>query len=403
MMRSAVRGLAIMFWLLAVLMLGALVVASLFRPEIKLQNNDPAIGAAMLGMTTVGALVAMRKPQQPLGWLLLVIGFSAMLAGFSQGYADWAAGLGSTLVPGFTLMAWLAQWTWILALGLLLSFFLLLYPTGHLPTGRWRLVAWLEGFWLGAFVIFMAFSPGDSSTPNPLGLSALEDFPFTPIFQVGAPLVTLVSTTAMVVRYRRDASGERQQIKWLLYPVALLIAAAALEAVAPAFGLSQSLSYVKLIDLSFSFIYLLFPIVIAVAILRYRLFDINVIIRKTLVYTVVTGLLALIYFGSIVLLQAVFEALSGQQTPFSIVISTLLIAALFTPLRRRVQEFIDRRFYRRKYNAERALATFAIIARDEMGMEPLAGALWQLVDAALQPEQMSIWLVKREPLGRNES
>jgi hypothetical protein len=133
-------------------------------------------------------------------------------------------------------------------------------------------------------------------------------------------------------------------------------------------------------------------IMLAIAITRYRLFDIDIIIRKTLVYAVLTGLLGLVYFGVIVVLQSIFEAASGQQSPIIIVISTLVIAALFAPLRRRVQEFIDRRFYRRKYDAQKTLAAFAEFVRDETDMEALTAELQRVVGETMQPERATIWL-----------
>ncbi len=144
----------------------------------------------------------------------------------------------------------------------------------------------------------------------------------------------------------------------------------------------------------------LLPLAIGISILRYRLFDIDVIIRRTLQYTLLISLLALTYFGSIVLLQNLF--FSNQQSEIAIVLSTLAIVALFNPLRRRVQDFIDRRFFRKKYNAEQALAQFAVTARDEVDMDKLAAALIGVVQETMQPESVSLWLVQEKKGGKRE-
>jgi hypothetical protein len=137
---------------------------------------------------------------------------------------------------------------------------------------------------------------------------------------------------------------------------------------------------------------LLLPVCLAIAIIRYRLFDIDIIIRRTLVYTVVTALLALVFYGSVLLLQRMFTGLTGQQSPVAIVASTLIIAALFSPLRRRIQDFVDRRFYRRKYDAQQVLARFGAVARSETDLNALTAAQVRVVEETLQPQMVGVWL-----------
>jgi hypothetical protein len=180
---------------------------------------------------------------------------------------------------------------------------------------------------------------------------------------------------------------KREQIKWLLFAAGLFVVV-----YVPGLVLSPEGTVDVISNLLLPLGLIGFPIAITIAILRHNLWDINVIIRKTAVYTVLTALLALVYFGVIIVLQSTFEAVSGEQSAISIVISTLVIAALFAPLRRRVQDFIDRRFYRRRYDAEQTLAAFSQFVRDETDMEALMAELLRVTGETMQPKQLSVWL-----------
>jgi hypothetical protein len=251
------------------------------------------------------------------------------------------------------------------------------------------------GMWLFFLLISLFGDPitptsGQWSLPNPIGFipEAVAEGPFMIVW--GAGLLTMVSASvaSLFVRYRRGKIRERLQIQWLLYAGALFVvvygATFVLSGAGSEFdGLMNLLLLLSIITL---------PVAIAIAILRYRLYDIDLIIRRTLQYTVLTGMLVTVYFGSVVLLQSLVENLTGEQSPFVIVISTLGIAALFNPLRHRIQEFIDRRFYRKKYNAEQTLAHFAEVARDEVDMDKLTAVLLGVVEESMQPESVSLWL-----------
>jgi hypothetical protein len=271
---------------------------------------------------------------------------------------------------------------------------MLLFPTGKPPTPRWRWVLY-GGLFMAGFLIFIAtFAPilslvddPDWAIANPIGFLPTDfEFPDA-LWAAGLVILTLSCVASLIVRYRRARGVERQQMKWLFYACGLFGVLYLLD------GSDWPTPFLNdLWNIIFTLSIMAIPTAIAVAILRYRLYDIDVIIRKTLIYSVVTGLLALVYLGLVVLLQEVFAQLSGEQSPIAIVISTLVIAALFVPLRRRVQDVIDRRFYRSKYDAAQALATFSKTARDEVDLERLATTLVGLVHETMQPEQVTLWL-----------
>jgi hypothetical protein len=218
---------------------------------------------------------------------------------------------------------------------------------------------------------------------NPFAIAGSEQF-FESLFSLSTVFlgIGLVgSLVAVVVRFLRSRGIERMQMKWLVYT--------AIVGFIPLFILPSD-SPVQ--QLTFRLMPVALAAAITIAILRYQLFDIDVIIRKTVIYAVLTVLLALVYFGVVILLQSIFEAVSGEQSAISIVISTLIIAALFAPLRRRVQDFIDRRFYRRRYDAEKTLAAFAEFVRDETEMEALTAELLRVTEETMQPEQATLWL-----------
>jgi len=218
------------------------------------------------------------------------------------------------------------------------------------------------------------------------------DGPATVLLIVEAVLIFAAAGTAVFQVFRRSHDRvARAQVSWVALGIALSLGGTLLF---------YLLNWFQLINLDTNIFWAILswpvslglPVSFAIAILRYRLFDINVIIRKTLVYAVLSGLLALVYFGSVVLLQTIFESVAQERSPFIIVVSTLLIAALFAPLRQRVQAFIDRRFYRQKYDAQQILAQFAQTARDEVEMDVLQAELLRVVQETLQPEGMSLWL-----------
>ena len=339
---------------------------------------------ALTASALVGGLVASRRPENPVGWFFLGGAACFSLTGVATEYV--ALGL-----AGGWAMAWLMSWLWVPGVMLLLCFVPLYFPDGRLVSPRWRwLVRFAFVFTVGA-VVFSALRPGEiqqEGVVNPLGveglrpfLGLLDTFVFGPYFAL-----LFASAASLVVRFRRSGRVERQQIKWLaLAAVAIpmwFLTNAPVQAAAPNLFL--------VLD---SFVFsAMIPIAAGVAILRYRLYDIDRIINRALVYAALTASLALVYFGSVVGLQYVFRSLGGGESSLAVVASTLLIAALFNPLRRRVQNFIDRRFYRKKYDAKETLLGFGARLRDETDLEALSGDLVGVVQETMEPEHASLWL-----------
>jgi len=284
-------------------------------------------------------------------------------------------------------MLWLQGWLWMLFVGLIV-FLLLLFPTGRLPSSRWRPFVWVSVAVISAAVIWSsAISPdvGFNAPPSPVQLSVL--------------LLGGVAAGSVIVG-RRNASGvERQQIKLLLYVAPIFFIASGLHVGFYYFWLTERSWGLWISYLLVTIGGLSGPIAIGIAILRYRLYEIDIIINRTLVYGSLTGTLVALYFGGIVVLQRLFVLLTGQQSTLAVVASTLLIAALFTPLRRHIQSFIDRSFYRSKYDAAKTLEGFSSKLRDETDLDALSHDLVGVVRETMQPAHVSVWLRPKTPKG----
>jgi hypothetical protein len=361
-------------------------------------DSAPILGdlGGMLALAA-GALIVSRRPSNPIAWLLVI---SPLLLGFggdgnlAYQYAIFVTATRPGALPAGNWVLWIGIIAQIIGFYPLVSFLLLLFPNGQLLSPRWRPVAWAAGIYLVISALLQAFSPlpmqaGELQIPNPLGIEGLGSL----ARWGGASLpillgVALLGILSLFLRFRRAHGDERQQLKWFFFG-ALMIPLAVLLGV---LGTMMSLTWVLdlgLWQLSVAGI----PIAIGIALLKYRLYDIDLIIRRTLIYTVLTILLVLVYLGSVALLGQAFAALSGQrESEIVIVVSTLGIAALFAPLHRRVQDIIDRRFYRRKYDAQQVLARFGAAARDETDLGGLTNELAGVVYETVQLESLSLWL-----------
>ncbi len=365
-----------------------------------------------LAFPVVGALIASRRPNNPIGWICLAVGILWMFANLTSGYGTYGllvARPGS--VPFPAAIGSLGEWMWAPALGLLGTYLILLFPDGRLPSRRWRPLAWFSG----AVIISVSLTnalrsgrlPGLGGVPNPFGL---EEYPWmadlTQAVSLLLPLCFLASALSLVLRFLRSGGEQREQVKWIAF-AASFVGLVALITVVSTFRFApesletagtqplwlELLQDVELLSLAGV------PVAVGFAILKHRLYDIDVVINRTLVYGSLTAMLAAVYFGGVATIQALFRTLTSQeqQPQLAIVISTLVIAALFNPLRRRIQSFVDRRFYRRKYDAAKTLEAFSAKLRDETDLEALNAELVGVVRETMQPAHVSLWLRPETP------
>jgi hypothetical protein len=361
----------------------------------RVQLPGPFSGVVLgLGYATLGLVIVRHRPRHIIGWLFLLMALPAALALFAEQYALFSvfARSGGPL-PGMALMAWLSGWLGYLMFPVGVALPCMLFPDGRLISRRWRAVLWLAilasvavslsaATQPGRITVYTTVSPIRLPVTNPLGV---EHGTFLSILDNAWLLATVTlfaSLSAPFFRYRGATGLERQQIKWFAFGAMLTLLLSPLAFSGP--------NWVG--NLVVSMAILLVPVATALAILRYRLYDIDLIIRRTLVYTILTAILGALYLVTVIGLQELLQRVTGQRSPAAVVASTLLIAALFTPLRRRVQNLIDRRFFRRKYNAEQTLADFARFARDEVELERLAAELLRVTVEAMQPERVTLWL-----------
>jgi hypothetical protein len=342
---------------------------------------------------TVGAIVASRRPENPVGWLLCLSGVAVGASTFISQYAIYALLARPGSLPAGEASAWIASWSLPLIIGLQVSY-LTLFPTGRLPSKRWRPVAWLIVAVVVAAVISSALASDaymGSLGPirNPLAIDGFSEV-YKAVSSTMFPLLYVVAASSLFVRLRHATGVERQQLKWLAYAAAGFALGVILVL------LSGVIDAPAWFDRAANALFLLTSegiiVAIGIAILRYRLYEIDFLINRTLVYGPLTVALVSLYFGGVVLLQSLFVGLTGEKSTLAVVASTLLIAALFNPMRRRIQSFIDRRFYRRKYDAAKTLEGFSMKLRDETDLDALRGDLEGVVRETMQPAHLSLWL-----------
>jgi hypothetical protein len=350
-----------------------------------------------VGLLVLGALVVSRQPTNPIGWIFTGAGLAVSLQFVADMYVTLSL-RDHVSLPGATYAAWWENLTQGPVIFGLFATLFLLFPNGRVVSARWRPILWLVGLATGVTAVAYGLKPGPLSTiqysvQNPFGVSlGAVDAALTLGF--AAVLAgMLLSAVSLVVRFRRSRGEERQQLKWVVWAGAL---AAMLLATGPFFWFGPipvPLSNI-LWNGAFFLAIILIPVSIGVAMLRYRLYDVDLLINRTLVYGSLTVSLGAVYLAGVVALQALARAITGQSSDIAVAVVTLTVAALFSPWRRRLQTLIDRRFYRRKYDAARTLATFSSRLRDEVDLDALSRELVSVLVETVQPADLAIWLLE---------
>ena len=356
------------------------------------QTNQAMLLLGFSAFMVVGALIVAHRPGNAIGWIFSAIALLAFTGQLANEYATYAYVTRPGSLPGAILAAWYASWSWFVVVALALVFTPLLFPTGRLLSPRWRPVAWLAGVTTVALTVLGALQAnldlvGDQVIANPIGIAAVEN---PEVSAVGAGLLILlvlviaVAFASLVIRFRRSRGAERQQLKWFTYAGALL-PLALLDDYLPA----------PVGDLVFGVVIVFLPVAAGIAILRYRLYDIDRLINRTLVYGLLTALLAGVYGGAVLILGQAFGGVGGDPPSWAVAGATLAVAALIQPARRRIQTVVDRRFNRRKFDAAKTVEAFSARLRDEVDLEALSAELLAVVEQTIQPARASLWLRSR--------
>jgi hypothetical protein len=389
--RTATR-LGWSLFVLSVLLALAALVLNLGRPQhadLAGTSGELLLQLALLLFGWFGALIVSRQPNHPIGWVLCAFGFMTALGSFVGEYAIYGLISHPGAAPGAGALAWFTFWGDGIALALLAAL-LVLFPSGRPPSPHWRWVLWLAG--IGTVLAIV----GALGSWPLRGVTLLQVHPPEPggvlgmVYTVGswAPVVAVLAAVAsLAVRFRQARGAERRQLKWLAYAGVLVVLCFFVPAaVADAFG-SELVG-----DLVFAALLSPVPVAVGVAILKHRLYDIDRLINRTLVYGALTALLAGVYAGVVLVLGQLFGGVSGNPPSWAVAGATLAAAALFQPARRRIQQLVDRRFNRRKYDAAQTVEAFSARLRDEIDLDTLSAELLAVVDQTMQPRAASLWL-----------
>jgi hypothetical protein len=378
--------------MLAVFIVSVVFATILAVADGSFQQDPASFGLFVLGFgafMVVGALVVAHRPRNPIGWIFSAIALLAFTGGVAGEYATYALVTRPGSLPGATLAAWYAAWPWYPTLALALLFTPLLFPTGRLLSPRWRPVAWLAGVATAVFTVLAALQAElelgrDQVIANPFGVAGVENPEESAVGVALLDLVILLGVVAfvsLVIRFRRSRGEERQQLKWFTYAAALVPLALLGDALPAPLG-----------NIVFTVPIVFLPVAAGIAILRYRLYDIDRLINRTLVYGLLTALLGAVYVGAVLVLGQLFGGVAGNPPSWAVAGATLAVAALFQPARRRIQRAVDRRFNRRRYDAAKTVEAFSARLCDEIELDTLSAELLAVVDQTVQPAKASLWL-----------
>lgn len=383
-------------WVLLAVTAGCASVAAIMPSEDWPLGAIGAVGSTLIFITALGALLVDRRPEHPIGWILVAIGFLLGAGLVATQYAERALVTDPGSLPGGAIAAWLQAWLWTPIIGAL-PLLILLFPTGKPPSRRWRPVGWATLVLTASILVTTALRPGDYETfpgiTNPLGLGPME--PLARIVeQVAFPaivLFALAALTSMVIRFRRSVGTERQQLKWFVYAVA---AGAGLTLMNPITWLfTEDAHFVVSVVLGFVFPLiglLLLPVGITVAILRFRLYDIDRLVTRTVSYAALTVVLAGVYILAVLIPTALLG--TTQRPDWVVAAGTLAVAGAFGPVRRRVQTRVDRRFNRGRYDAEATIGSFTSRLREQTDIDALGVELRDVVARTMHPQHVSLWM-----------
>jgi hypothetical protein len=380
-------------WAVALVTVALVVLSVALRPSqewrLTMEFVSRAVGNSLfiLACSVVGLLIVSRRPGNVVGWIFALVALALAAGEVAGGYA-------TRSLPGAAWVALLPDLLWLVATPLGVALLLLVFPTGRLPGRRWRPVVWATVAATAAAVVGTALTPGPVELfpqfQNPLGLAGAG-----PVLEVIVQVAFVVLTAGvfaaagtLIVRWRRARGVERQQLKWLAYAAAMLVLAQV-----GALLLPRALFLVVTTVAT-----LLFPAATGIAVVRYRLYEVDRLINRTLVYGTVTALLGLVYAAGVFGLGGLLNP-AGEQSALAVAASTLAVAALFQPARRRVQQGVDRRFNRRRYDAAKTIEAFSARLREEIDLDTLSAELLAVVNQTMEPTRASLWL--RPPVNRS--
>jgi hypothetical protein len=354
-------------------------------------------------LSTMGALIVARRPGNRIGWSFVAAGLGLALQAFATQYAIYALLTDPGALPGAAWLAWISTWLTIPAIFSAFVALLLLFPTGRLLSPRWRPVAWMMVGWIAGVAVGNFAYPPDSylGVGAPVRLNQAAGQIISMIGGLAWLLATLAipaAAASLVVRFRRSRGQERQQLKWLAYAAAML-GVGVLGVTLVGFLDQQGWippQFTRPLGIVLGGVAILgvtgLPVTAGLAILRYRLYDIDRIINRTVVYGLLTALLAAVYAGLVLALGQLSGGIGTEPPSWAVAGATLAVAALFQPARRRIQQAVDRRFNRRKYDAAKTVAAFSVRLRDQIDLDTLATELQAVVDQTMEPTRVSLWL-----------